>query len=127
MEIKQLKLVTGEEIICRVVDEDDVDIVIKDALLIVCRYTDDNNRYYSFRTFMTYQDDPDALVVIKANKLVGYCNPTNELIREFKIAIENLYEMAAVTNKVKNMLSSSLDSDKGNVVKLFGSDDNQIH
>lgn len=126
MRIKQLKLVTGDEVICKVVEDGD-DIVIKDALMIVCRYTDEDNRYYSFRTFMTYQDDPDSMCIIKSSKLVAYCNPTDELIREYEVALTNLYEMAGVTKKVRAMMSRAGDSSDSNVINLFTSDDGQVH
>lgn len=90
MSVKQIKLVTGEEILCRVVEDGDVDVVIKDALKIVSRSTDFGVRIYTFRTFMVYQESSDDLMVIRADKIVAYANPTYDLLKEYSIAVYDL-------------------------------------
>ena len=65
-EIKHFKLSNGEEIVCDViewpdVDGDSPDIVVRNALKLLRLelLNEDNIRYYQFRPWMVYQDDPE--------------------------------------------------------------------
>ena len=60
--IKQLKLVTGEEIICEIIEEDDQDLIIRNPLAFEYKVTPEGDRMWSYRLFMCYQDDPDKLL-----------------------------------------------------------------
>jgi ribosome-binding protein aMBF1 (putative translation factor) len=125
MEIKQLKLSNGEEVLCKVVSEDEQDIVVKDALMIVCRISDmDNTRYYTFRPFMVYQDEEDDLIVIRTDKLVAYANPTEELVKEYYAAIRTARQMNEVTSKLKLMQKNMYRDSDNNIISLFGPDKN---
>lgn len=115
MEIKQLKLITGEELICRVVEEDEGDIVIKDGLNIVCSLSQNGVRYYTFRPFLVYQDHDDNLSILRARSVVAYTNPSKDLIREYAIATRELKDF-----EEEERSSNNFSGDSGtNVVNLF--------
>ena len=67
--IKQLKLVTGDEVIARIVEEDDHDVFLRNALGIQFRELEDGSRMYTFKLFMCYQDDSHRMIMMKRESL----------------------------------------------------------
>jgi hypothetical protein len=88
-EIKHFKLSNGDEIVCDVVewpdaDADSPDIVIRNAFKIVTAGTKGNGiRYYQFKPWMIYQDEPDMFQVINGNHIIGEANPPTLLIEQY--------------------------------------------
>jgi hypothetical protein len=89
--IKQLKLVTGEEIIARIVEEDDHDVFLRNALTIQFRELDDGSRQYTFKLFMCYQDDPQRMIMTKMNSIIAVANPVEEMIRQYNQGCDNIF------------------------------------
>ena len=89
--IKQIKLVTGEEVIAKIVEEDDQDIFVRNALTIHFATTPDGNRMYTFKLFFCYQDDPERLIMIKMDKVVAVANPIDEMIDQYNEACSNIF------------------------------------
>jgi len=116
MSVKQIKLVTGEEILCRVIEDGDFDVVIKDALKIVSKMTDFGIRIYTFRPFMVYQEKEEDLIVIRADKIVAYANPTPDLIKEYVIGIKELNENPSEKSSVAE---DSFSDDSGTNIIPF--------
>lgn len=102
--VKQLKLVTGEEILCEILEEDDVDVIIRNALLIRFHEMEDGSRLYTFNLFMCYQDDPDRFILLKLDKLVSVANPTDSLLEQYVGVTEKIF-----TNEVENISDEDYD------------------
>lgn len=95
-EVKQFKLSNGDEIVCDVVewpdyDQDVSDIVIRNAFqLIGYGPNKEGVRYYQFKPWMVYQDDPTFVQVLNNNHIIAEANPPEELIEQFiRILQEN--------------------------------------
>jgi hypothetical protein len=89
-EIKHFKLSNGEEIVCDVVEWPDVDgdspdIVVRNCFKIVVAGMSKNAgaRYYQFKPWMVYQDEPDMFQVINGNHIIGEANPPHILIEQY--------------------------------------------
>jgi hypothetical protein len=99
-EIKQFKLSNGEEVVCDVVewpdpDDDSPDIVVRNCFKILIGGTSpgaDGIRYYTFKPWMVYQDEPDMYQVINGNHIVGEANPPAKLMEQY-IRMTKLEEM----------------------------------
>jgi hypothetical protein len=89
--IKQIKLVTGEEVIAKIVEEDDVDVFIRNALTIQFAQTPSGDRMYTFKLFFCYQDDPERLTMLKMDKIVAVANPVQEMIDQYNEACANIF------------------------------------
>tara|TARA_R110000868_G_scaffold67271_2_gene199812 strand:- start:335 stop:763 length:429 start_codon:yes stop_codon:yes gene_type:complete len=93
-EIKHFKLSNGDEIVCDViewpdVDGDSPDVVVRNVFKIVVAGTKGNGiRYYQFRPWMVYQDEPGMFQVINCNHIIGEANPPNQLIEQYWKIIE---------------------------------------
>ena len=89
--VKQLKLVTGEEVIAKIVEEDDQDVFIRNAMTIQFANTPDGNRMYTFKLFFCYQDDPERLIMLKMDKIVAVANPIEEMVEQYNEACANIF------------------------------------
>lgn len=132
--VKHLKLSTGEEVLAEIIEEDAYDIVMRRPLKLFTEIAKDRTRYHSFRTFMTYMDDPETFVVLKANHIVAVTFPTPQMLNQFKMTIDEIEqnvdyegqrEAAKVAQQVIDDVINRLgkddddddnDSDGGNII-----------
>jgi hypothetical protein len=94
-DIKQFKLSSGEEIICDVLEwpdlesDDSADIVVKNVFKIVAYDPATNgDRYYTFRPWMSFQDEEDMFQLINWNHIVGEANPSQKLLKHYITAVK---------------------------------------
>jgi len=86
-EIKQFKLTNDDEIICEVVEwdsENNASIVIRRALKII--NVEDfakGMRFFAFRPWMLFNDDPDEFQTINAMHIIGEINPHDDIIERY--------------------------------------------
>ena len=138
MQIKQFKLSNGDEVICEVVtwpSDGQEEVIIKKSLKIaVAEDFKENIRYYSFKPWMVFSEDPEMLSSLNPFHIVGEGNPTDELLQNYYETLEtlnnNLPESkkfsdaeADLLDKVIDKLheeieSQSADSEISNVVKF---------
>jgi hypothetical protein len=106
-EIKQFKLTNDDEIICEVVEwdnEDTSNIVVRRALkLINVEDFSKGIRFFAFRPWMLFNDDPDEFQSINAVHIIGEINPSDDVVKRYKTSV---LAMAAQNNNKK---SFSLD------------------
>ena len=142
MEIKQFKLSSGEEIVCEViewpdVDEDMAEIVVRNIYKIIAiDQTVSGNRYYTFKPWMVFQDEPDMFQTININHVVGEANPSQKLLEQYFTMIKGeLSEdseaaraelekrLADYIHNLRQMVSEqvgSKDSGEENIIKFPG-------
>lgn len=93
MNLKQFKLTNGDEILCELVEEDtDSRLVIVRKILKIIS-TDDfehNVRYYSFKPWVSFQDDFDEIVVLNSDHVVGQTLPSKSLVTHFAVAVKEV-------------------------------------
>lgn len=125
-DIKQFKLTNGDELVCEVVewpgddDEDDSrDIVVRNAYKIISFEQDrDGNRYYGFRPWMIYQQDPDLVQLINGYHVVGEANPSTKVLEHYFHALKHENDdneevqkrVDQYMHKLKSMIEAALIS-----------------
>lgn len=97
MELKQFKLANNEEIICEVVDwgngEDD-NIIVRKALKIhAMEDIEQGMRYYTFKPWMSFEIDPDAIHMISPYHIVAESNPGEQAKDYFFDVIGEMKEL----------------------------------
>ena len=118
--VKQLKLITGEEIVCEIIEEDENDVIIRNALGIQFNTLDDGSRMWTFKYFMCYQDDPDRFILLKIDKIVAIANPVEPLVKQYLLATEEMLGDGSVdeSDHFDQEIEFMNDSDQSNVVKF---------
>tara|TARA_B100000963_G_scaffold207487_1_gene180768 strand:- start:1486 stop:1986 length:501 start_codon:yes stop_codon:yes gene_type:complete len=92
MNIKQFKLTNNEEIVCEVVEwdtRDEIgDILVKKALRIIA--VEDYQRgyrFFAFRPWMSFQDDPESLQTLNSSHVIVTTNPTKSILKHYKACL----------------------------------------
>lgn len=96
-EIRQFKLASGEEIVCEIVqwhNEEELEIVVRKPMkLVMGEMAETGVRYYSFRPWMVYQENPEDLIVLNGNHVIGIGFPPKTLIAQFDEAVDEMAQM----------------------------------
>lgn len=114
MSFKQLKLISGEEIICEIVywpDEktNDQTMVIRCAVeLVMHEDIEEAIRFYTFRPYMMYIHDHEQLITLNGNNVTSMTIPADEIIRQYRNHIKLL----------QKEFPNNTDSDQPDVVKF---------
>ena len=95
MNIKQFKLTNNEEIVCEVVEwdtRDEVgDILVKKALRVIAIEDYQKGwRFFAFRPWMSFQDDPESLQTINSSHIIVTTNPTANIIKHYKACLRGI-------------------------------------
>ena len=88
--VRQMKLTTGDEIICEVVEWDDDEgpaVVIRNALKLITIDREDGIRYHVFRPFMIMQLEEDTFQSLNSEHILVEATPVEEVVKEYYNAI----------------------------------------
>jgi hypothetical protein len=88
--VKHLKLVTGEEVICEVLDETSGSIIVNNALSLMQNTLKTGEKFFTFKTYMVYQDTPTNVIVIFTDKLMSLAVPAEEMLQQYKTALKEM-------------------------------------
>ena len=131
--IRQMKMITGEEILCEVVDFDDEDgpaIVIRNALRVETINRMDGNRVHVLRPWMVFQLGDDIFQTLNGDMVVAEASPADEVLKEYyrSVKAENGEDTSDDTledyiQKLKDMVQelgiTEGDSDLGEKIIKF--------
>ncbi|HAW79393.1 MAG TPA: hypothetical protein DCX27_06540 [Balneola sp.] len=136
-DIRQLKLSTGEEIVCQILDwadEEAGDLVIRHAYRL---YTVDDDvrgyRLFSIKPWMTMQEGDDMFITMNIMNIAAQAKPSQKIEKQFWNAVQhsNMTE-AELNQKLEQYISrmqehgeDEYDEELENVITFPGSD--KIH
>jgi len=110
-DIRQLKLSTGDDVVCQVIqwaDDENADIVVRHAYKIVSK-SDGGYRYYTFVPWMVYQTGDEMFVTINCIHVVGDAKPHDNVLVQFMTALEQERKAVADENEVQSLSPSSAE------------------
>lgn len=93
MNVKQLKLVTGEEILAELISSeineyDEEILFIRNAYILVSTEDLDNQvRFYTFRPFMMHQYEPDKILFLNGGSVICGVIPDKKVIEQYESQI----------------------------------------
>lgn len=88
--IKQIRLSTGDEILCEVIEDGEFEVIVRNSLKLIQR-THNGMKFYTFKNFMVYQDRPESIQIIRADHVVSYANPPEDLVEEWRRGLQEMY------------------------------------
>lgn len=107
LEYRQFKLTSGEEIVCEVMewnDEAEVEILVRKAMRLTLVEMGDT-KFYSFRPWMVYQENPEDILILNVNTVVGIGFPPETLLKQYREAVD---EMASMNETREQEFAESL-------------------
>jgi len=119
-QIKQFKLTNEDEIICEVLEwdnEHDASIVIRSALKLIQGVDPDTKvRFFAFRPWFGFQDDPELMQTLNSGHIIGEANPTDRLISHYLETIKEQLDNVHNQNPDLPEETSESVSEEGNVI-----------
>ena len=109
--IKHLKLITGEELICNLLDESPDHLVVNNALSLMEKTLDNGTKFYAFKTYMVYQDTPQNVIMVFTDKIVSLAFPTQDMIDQYGSAIKEMESFVAKSELVDDFENDPLSLD----------------
>lgn len=109
--IKHLKLITGEELICNLLDESPDHLVVNNALSLMEKTLDNGTKFYAFKTYMVYQDTPQNVIMVFTDKIVSLALPTQDMIEQYGSAIKEMESFVAKSELVDDFENDPLSLD----------------
>lgn len=101
-DIKQFKLSSGEEILAEIIEwpgDESSDLVIRNAVSLL-RYEDTNgSKFYGFKTWIHFTEDPDTLSVMSPDHIISTTNPHALLVSQYKNALSEIVESSMERNR----------------------------
>lgn len=131
-EIKQFKLSSGEEIICDVVqwpdiENDEIDIIVKNVFKIIAIDSQvSGDRYYTFRPWMSFQDEDDMLQLINQGHVVGEANPSEKLLEHYVTAVKGSSTSDDNRQEIEKKLEEYISNLRSMVEARLTEDDSDI-
>jgi len=93
MDIKQLKLSSGEEILASIIDWDQEEIVCRNALkLLTIPDPNTGNIYHTLRPWMLFQCSDENIITINPSHLIGIANPEEKIVNQYLDTVNYLIE-----------------------------------
>ena len=95
---KQFKLTNDDEVICEVLEwdtEDNSAIIVRCPLVIIKGENIEKQlRFYAFRPWMGFAEDPEILHTINSTHIIGEVSPSEDLLKHYSETIEKLSKLA---------------------------------
>ena len=88
--VRHLKLITGEEVICEVLDEDSEHIVVNNAMSLMQNTLKNGEKFFTFKTYMIYQDTPTNVMLIFTDKIMSLAIPVKEMVEQYRTALDEM-------------------------------------
>tara|TARA_B100000519_G_scaffold181587_1_gene173966 strand:- start:1648 stop:2151 length:504 start_codon:yes stop_codon:yes gene_type:complete len=114
-DIKQFKLTNNEEIICEVVEwntgEDMMEILVNKALRVIALEDYQKGfRFFAFRPWMSFSDDPNTLQSVNASHIIVTTNPSPDILKHYKACVRALtYDLKNAKNTKTKKKYANLD------------------
>lgn len=118
-DIRQMKLMSGEEILCDLVDvqneyEDGECFIIRAAYLLISKEDFENNmRYYTFRPFMMHILDPAHVLLLNTGAVICISNPHTIVLEQY------IHHISLVREEMRELEQSNIEN---HLDKMAGED-----
>ena len=116
---KQFKLSNDDEIVCEVLEwnnEENDAIIVRNVMKVVFMEDFEKGiRFYAFRPWMVFVDDPSEVHTINSGHIVAEITPSADILKHYVKSLNEINEQLKVKKKRKMM---SLDDLAGKMQEL---------
>ena len=106
-QIKQFKLTNDDEIICEVLqwdNEESSDMIIRGTLRIInVEDFSKGVRFYAFRPWMIFSEDPESLHTLNSAHIIAETNPSKELLNHYAQSLSEIVKQLKSKRRKKAM------------------------
>lgn len=132
MNTKQFMLVSGQQVICEVIEwaeKDYNEIVVRNCMEIV-ESTYGVQKIYIFKPWMHYQEKKEDLVIVNSNHVISIASPHESLLVQYEQAVGDMHISGKTRDKEFRMhmkeLIDGLMGETPDPYESFDSDDSNV-
>ena len=94
--VQQIHLLSGEELICEVMDYEEVEgnIIIRNAMVIETNIFENNDRVYMFKPWFLYIERSTEMIMLKVDHVVASVTPNDLLLIQYYSAVNDMDKVA---------------------------------
>mgnify|MGYP003633564841 CR=1 FL=1 len=94
--VQQIHLLSGEELICEVMDYEEVEgnIIIRNAMVIETNIFENNDRVYMFKPWFLYIERSTEMVMLKVDHVTASVTPNDLLLIQYYSAVNDMDSVA---------------------------------
>ena len=95
--VVQLKLSSGDEIICEVMEWPDNggnEMIIRNAMTMTYSFDMDNEQMYGLKPWFTMVESAEEYIIININHVTGTARPSSSYYKEYRSALSHMHTMA---------------------------------
>jgi len=95
--IQQFRLISGEEILCEIVEwgDDKKEILIRNVMAVETTIFDNNNeRFYMFRPWLLYIENDNEIVIFNTDTVIGNATPNELLSMQYLEAVRDMKKIS---------------------------------
>jgi len=140
LQIKHFKLANNDEIICEVLEwnsENDAALVIRSCLKIIQLEDFQRGvRFYAFRPWLSFNDDPAEIHVINSDHIIAQSNPSNELLDHYAKTIVSINKslndrkidipLDEMADRLESMSEEGFENYMESLTKKYNDDDSNF-
>lgn len=105
-DIKQFKLTNDDEILCEVLnwDDDEGSVLIRGALRIInIEDYGRGMRFYAFRPWVLFQDDPSEISIINTSHIIAEASPSKEILKHYGNTLKEIRKQTKAQKSKKDI------------------------
>ena len=89
-DLRQLKLVGGDEIVCEVIEEHKTHFLVRNVLKITAKENQGSKKYFTFTPYMVYQEGMLQVIMLMTTHMMAFAIPTHEMSVQYNIALKEI-------------------------------------
>ena len=124
MNIKQIKLTNGDEIICDIVEEYEEEMIVRKVLKLLKVEISSYTAYYTFRPWMTMKNNIEEVILINPYHIICAANPSPELYAQYEAAVATFDDEEEQENEESENIQRDSDT---NVISIFKFEKDKMH
>lgn len=128
---RQFRLTSGDEIVCEVIqwhDDESNEMIVRSAMKLTQYEQRDGLKYFSFRPYMVYVENPRELIILNGYMIEGAAVPSEPLLHQYYMAVEEMEkqylqreeEFEAIRPTPKDTVVESEEKESAKVIEFPG-------
>lgn len=115
-DIRQIRMSSGAELICEVLEEQQNNMVVSNVLQLNMKVGEDSYRYFVFNPYMINQEDPTSALMLMIHHVEAFAIPSDFMKEEYISALQEIRDSVHEEDEYQEEEEVIEDEVKGNVV-----------
>ena len=108
-DLRQLKLISGDEIVCEIIEEHKTHFLVRNVLKITARSNQGPKKYFTFTPYMVYQEGMLQVIMLMTSHMMAFAIPTSEMVIQYEMALKEIDRIVKEDEKDLESIEAEID------------------